>query len=185
LYTTSDGVLLKEIADEFEACFLPENEAPTAWYNIQADLPEPVPPPLNPATNGPIGPADLQPIFADEPIAQEVTQERWVEIPQEIRDIYAMWRPSPPVRATGLEKVLGTPARIYFKVFDDSPDVVIGCCGGGSSFAGLAFPFLRHKLAGKIFKHRPGAAFPLESPVPPGRISSFRGNQLSYPFPAI
>ena len=278
--------------------FLPENEAPTAWYNIQADLPEPVPPPLHPATNEPIGPADLQPIFADELIAQEVTQERWVEIPQEVRDIYAVWRPSPLVRATGLEKALGTPARIYFKdeshsppgshkpntavpqayynakqgvkrlmtetgagqwgsalgfacsffdleckvfmvkvsyeqkpyrrsmmhvwgadvvaspsdeteagkqilaadpdcpgslgiaiseaveaavkdndakytlgsvlnhvllhqsvigleaekqfkVFDDSPDVVIGCCGGGSNFAGLAFPFLRRKLAGK------------------------------------
>ena len=59
--------------------FLSENEAPTAWYNIQADLPEPVPPPLNPATNEPIGPADLQPIFADELIAQEMTQERWVD----------------------------------------------------------------------------------------------------------
>jgi len=278
--------------------FLTENEAPTAWYNIQADLPEPVPPPLNPATNEPVGPADLQPIFADELIAQEMCQERWVEIPKEVRDIYAMWRPSPLVRASGLEKALGTPARIYFKdeshsppgshkpntavpqayynkeqgvkrlstetgagqwgsalafacsffdleckvymvkvsyeqkpyrrsmmhvwgasvvpspspeteagrqvlaadpdcpgslgiaiseavevaakdndtkytlgsvlnhvllhqsiigleaekqfeVFDDSPDVVIGCCGGGSNFAGLAFPFLRHKIAGK------------------------------------
>ena len=277
---------------------LPESEAPTAWYNIQADLPEPVPPPLHPATNEPVGPADLQPIFADELIAQEMTQERWVEIPQEVRDIYAIWRPSPLVRATGLEKALGTPARIYFKdeshsppgshkpntavpqayynakqgvkrlstetgagqwgsalgfacsffdleckvfmvkvsyeqkpyrrsmmhvwgatvvpspsneteagrqilaadpdcpgslgiaiseaveaavkdndtkytlgsvlnhvllhqsvigletekqfkVFDDSPDVVIGCCGGGSNFAGLAFPFLRDKIAGK------------------------------------
>ena len=277
---------------------LPESEAPTAWYNIQADLPEPVPPPLHPATNEPVGPADLQPIFADELIAQEVSQERWIEIPQEVRDIYTMWRPSPLVRATGLEKALGTPARIYFKdeshsppgshkpntavpqayynakqgvkrlstetgagqwgsalgfacsffdleckvfmvkvsyeqkpyrrsmmhvwgatvvpspsneteagrqilaadpdcpgslgiaiseaveaavkdndtkytlgsvlnhvllhqsvigletekqfkVFDDSPDVVIGCCGGGSNFAGLAFPFLRDKIAGK------------------------------------
>jgi tryptophan synthase beta chain len=278
--------------------FLTENESPTAWYNIQADLPEPVPPPLNPGTNEPIGPADLQPIFADELIAQEVSQERWIEIPREVREIYAIWRPSPLVRAYGLEKALGTPARIYFKdeshsppgshkpntavpqayynkkqgvkrlatetgagqwgsslafactffdleckvfmvkvsyeqkpyrrsmmhiwgasvvpspsreteagmqvlaadpdcpgslgiaiseaveaaakdndtkytlgsvlnhvllhqsvigleaekqfeVFDDSPDVVIGCCGGGSNFAGLAYPFLRHKLAGK------------------------------------
>jgi tryptophan synthase beta chain len=101
--------------------FLSESERPTAWYNLQADLPEPVPPPLHPATNQPMGPADLEPIFAKELIAQEVSQERWIEIPQAVQDVYAIWRPSPLVRATGLEKALRTPARIYFKDESHSP----------------------------------------------------------------
>jgi tryptophan synthase beta chain len=101
--------------------FLSESEMPTAWYNLQADLPEPVPPPLHPATNQPMGPADLEPIFAKELIAQEVSQERWIEIPRAVQDVYAIWRPSPLVRATGLEKALRTPARIYFKDESHSP----------------------------------------------------------------
>ena len=100
---------------------LSESEMPTAWYNLQADLPEPVPPPLHPATNQPIGPDDLAPIFPMGLIAQEVSQERWIEIPDELRQIYAMWRPSPLVRATGLERALKTPARIYFKDESHSP----------------------------------------------------------------
>ena len=101
--------------------FLAEKDIPTAWYNLQADLPEPVPPPLNPATMKPVGPADLEPVFARSLIGQEVSQERWIEIPEEVRKVYAIWRPSPLVRATALERVLKTPARIYFKDESHSP----------------------------------------------------------------
>ncbi|MBN2022799.1 MAG: TrpB-like pyridoxal phosphate-dependent enzyme [Pirellulales bacterium] len=100
---------------------LSQSERPTAWYNLQADLPEPVPPPLHPGTKQPIGPADLEPIFAKRLIAQEVSQERWIEIPQAVQNAYAIWRPSPLVRATGLEQALKTPARIYFKDESHSP----------------------------------------------------------------
>jgi len=101
--------------------FLSENDIPTAWYNLQADLPEPVPPPLNPGTMKPVGPADLEPVFARALIGQEMSQERWIEIPEEVRKIYAIWRPSPLVRATALERALKTPARIYFKDESHSP----------------------------------------------------------------
>jgi tryptophan synthase beta chain len=101
--------------------FLSQKDLPTAWYNLQADLPKPVPIPLNPATQQPISPSDLTPIFPEALIAQEVSQERWIEIPEEIREIYAIWRPAPLVRATNLEKALRTRARIYFKDESQSP----------------------------------------------------------------
>jgi tryptophan synthase beta chain len=94
---------------------------PTAWYNILADLPEPLPPPLHPGTGEPLGPADLEPIFAKALIAQEMSTERWIEIPEPVRQALAIWRPSPLVRATNLEKALKTPARIYFKDESQSP----------------------------------------------------------------
>ncbi len=100
---------------------LSESEIPSAWYNLLADLPEPLPPPLHPATNKPLGPADLEPIFARALIEQEMSSERWIEIPDEVRRCYAIWRPSPLVRATGLERALKTPARIYFKDESHSP----------------------------------------------------------------
>lgn len=100
---------------------LSEQEMPQSWYNIAADMPEPLPPPLHPGTNQPLGPADLAPIFCPSIIAQEVSQERWIDIPDEVREIYAIWRPAPLVRATGLEKALKTPARIYFKDESQSP----------------------------------------------------------------
>ncbi|HEY5997739.1 MAG TPA: TrpB-like pyridoxal phosphate-dependent enzyme [bacterium] len=100
---------------------LSESDIPTQWYNLQADLPEPLPPPLHPGTLQPIGPADLAPLFARELILQEVSQERWIPIPDDVRKIYAIWRPAPLVRATGLEKALKTPARIYFKDESHSP----------------------------------------------------------------
>ena len=282
----------------YKRVLLSESDLPKSWYNLQADLPKPLPPVLHPGTNEPIGPDDLAPIFPMGLIQQEVSQERWVEIPDEVRRVLAIWRPTSLTRATALEKALKTPARIYFKdeshsppgshkpntavaqayfnkqeginrlttetgagqwgsalsfacsqfdmqckvymvkvsyqqkpyrrsmmqvwggqvtaspsqetqagrqvleadpdcpgslgiaiseaveaavtrddtkyslgsvlnhvlmhqtiigleaekqfeLIDDFPDVVIGCCGGGSNFAGLAFPFLRHKLAGK------------------------------------
>lgn len=101
--------------------FLSESEMPTAWYNLQADLPEPLPPPLHPGTGKPLSGADLEPIFAKALIAQEMSQERWIEIPDDVRRVLAIWRPSPLVRATNLEKALKTPARIYFKDESVSP----------------------------------------------------------------
>ena len=100
---------------------LAENEMPHAWYNLQADLPEPVPPPLHPGTKQPLAPADLEPIFAKALIEQEVSRQRWIDIPDPILEVYKIWRPTPLVRATGLEKALKTPARIYYKDESHSP----------------------------------------------------------------
>ena len=94
---------------------------PTHWYNLAADLPEPTPPHLHPGTQQPLTPDDLAPLFPMALIEQEVTTERYVEIPQTVREIYAMWRPSPLVRAHRLERALGTGARIYYKYEGVSP----------------------------------------------------------------
>ncbi|OQA91829.1 MAG: Tryptophan synthase beta chain [Elusimicrobia bacterium ADurb.Bin231] len=95
--------------------YLSEKEMPREWYNVLPDLPEPLSPPIHPGTGKPVGPEDLAPIFPMELIKQEVSQERWIGIPDELIDIYKMWRPSPLQRAIHLERFLKTPARIYFK----------------------------------------------------------------------
>ncbi|WP_410644834.1 TrpB-like pyridoxal phosphate-dependent enzyme [Amycolatopsis sp. lyj-346] len=100
---------------------LDESELPTRWYNVIPDLPEPPPPPLHPGTREPVGPDDLAPLFPQALIAQEVTTDRYVDIPEEVREVYRLWRPSPLFRARRLEKVLGTPARIYYKYEGVSP----------------------------------------------------------------
>lgn len=100
---------------------LDENEIPKKWYNILADLPTPLAPPLNPATNEPISPDDLAPLFPQELIKQEMSPQQYIDIPEEIRDIYRLWRPAPLYRAHRLEKVLGTPAKIYYKYEGVSP----------------------------------------------------------------
>ncbi|MBI2553638.1 MAG: TrpB-like pyridoxal phosphate-dependent enzyme [Candidatus Rokubacteria bacterium] len=100
---------------------LDEKDIPTKWYNIQADLKTPLPPVLHPGTGQPIGPQDLAPLFPMELIKQEVSQERWIEIPDEVRDVFRLWRPTPLYRARRLEKALGTPARIYYKYEGVSP----------------------------------------------------------------
>src|SRR5919197_2695039 len=100
---------------------LDEADLPRQWYNIQADLKTPVPPVLHPGTGQPIGPQDLAPLFPMELIKQEVSQERWIDIPEEVRDVLRLWRPSPLYRARRLEKALGTPARIYYKYEGVSP----------------------------------------------------------------
>src|ERR671924_728377 len=100
---------------------LDEADLPTQWYNIQADLKTPVPPVLHPGTGQPIGPQDLAPLFQMALIAQEVSQERWIDIPEAIRDVLRLWRPSPLYRARRLERVLGTSARIYYKYEGVSP----------------------------------------------------------------
>ncbi|MFD9893641.1 TrpB-like pyridoxal phosphate-dependent enzyme [Amycolatopsis sp. NPDC059027] len=100
---------------------LDEADLPTRWYNVVPDLPEPPPPPLHPGTREPIGPEDLAPLFPQALIAQEVSGESYVEIPEEVLDVYRLWRPSPLFRARRLEKALGTPARIYYKYEGVSP----------------------------------------------------------------
>jgi tryptophan synthase beta chain len=100
---------------------LPEKEIPRQWYNIQADLPHPVPPPLNPGTGQPITPDMLAPVFPMNLIEQEVSTERWIDIPEQVIEKYLIWRPTPLYRAYSLEKFLGTPARIYFKNEGVSP----------------------------------------------------------------
>jgi len=100
---------------------LDESRIPRSWYNIAADLPEPAPPVLHPGTGQPIGPGDLAPLFPMELIKQVVSTEREIEIPDEVREAYALYRPSPLYRAHRLEKALDTPAHIYYKYEGGSP----------------------------------------------------------------
>ena len=100
---------------------LSENEIPTHWYNIVHDMPNKPLPPLHPGTKEPIGPEALAPLFPMALIEQEVSTEKYIEIPDEVRDIYKLWRPSPMYRAYGLEKALDTPAKIYYKYDGVSP----------------------------------------------------------------
>lgn len=100
---------------------LDESEMPTRWYNIVPDLPAPPPPPLHPGTREPIGPDDLAPLFPMALIMQEVSADPYIDIPDEVLDVYRLWRPSPLYRAHRLEKALGTPARIYYKYEGVSP----------------------------------------------------------------
>jgi tryptophan synthase beta chain len=100
---------------------LSEEHIPKAWYNVQPDLPKPLAPPLHPITREPAGPDDFAPLFPMSLIAQEMSQESYIEIPAEVREIYKLWRPTSLVRAERLEKRLQTPARIYFKNEGESP----------------------------------------------------------------
>jgi len=101
--------------------FLNESDMPTQWYNILADLPTPMKPPLHPGTGQPVGPEDLAPIFPMKLIEQEVSPERWIDIPEEVLGIYKIWRPTPLYRARRLEKSLNAPVRIYYKNEGVSP----------------------------------------------------------------
>lgn len=100
---------------------LPQDRIPTAWYNAMPRLPEPMQPPLHPATREPVGPDDLAPLFPMALIGQEVSTDPWIDIPGEVIDVLKLWRPTPLVRATRLEAELDTPARIYFKDESVSP----------------------------------------------------------------
>jgi tryptophan synthase beta chain len=100
---------------------LPQNRIPRAWYNLQADLPKPLAPPLHPGTLQPLGPDDLAPLFPMALIMQEVSHEGEIEIPDPVRQVYAQWRPSPLFRARRLEKALDTPAKIFYKYEGVSP----------------------------------------------------------------
>src|ERR1044072_7904584 len=100
---------------------LDESDLPTRWYNVLHDLPTPPPPVLHPGTGEPVGPDDLTPLFPMDLILQEVSGDQYVEIPGEVLDVYALWRPSPLFRAHRLEKAIGGPARIYYKYEGVSP----------------------------------------------------------------
>ncbi|MHB0858947.1 MAG: TrpB-like pyridoxal phosphate-dependent enzyme [Anaerolineae bacterium] len=100
---------------------LSQNDMPTRWYNVQADLPTPLPPTLHPITLKPAGPGDMEPLFPMELILQEVSTERYIDIPDEVQEILKLWRPTPLIRAARLEKALGTPAKIFYKYEGVSP----------------------------------------------------------------
>ncbi len=100
---------------------LSQSEIPKRWYNILPDLPKPLEPPLNPITKKIVKPEDLKPIFPDALIEQEFSDKQYVDIPEEVLEVYSLWRPTPLVRARNLEKYLGTPAKIYYKNESVSP----------------------------------------------------------------
>ncbi len=100
---------------------LPQADIPAAWYNVLTDLSEPLPPPLHPGTKQPVSLEMMTAIFPENLVMQEMSQERWVEIPAPVREIYALWRPTPLLRAVRLEKALQTPAHIYYKYEGGSP----------------------------------------------------------------
>jgi tryptophan synthase beta chain len=101
--------------------FLDESEIPRQWYNILADMPSPMSPPLHPGTGQPVGPDDLAPVFPMNLIEQEVTTERWIDIPEEVLEKYLLWRPTPLYRARNMEKLLDAPVQIYYKNEGVSP----------------------------------------------------------------
>ena len=102
----------------FDLC---QDDIPKSWYNLLADFPEPLPPPLHPGTKQPMPPEALEAIFPKNLIAQEMSPDRWVEVPEAVRDVYALWRPTPLMRAVRFEKALQTPAHIYYKYEGASP----------------------------------------------------------------
>jgi len=112
---------MRELSEKQAKVLLPETELPRQWYNILADMPTLPEPALNPVTKKPLTPEDLLPIFPMDLILQETSTERWIDIPEEVLDIYRLWRPSPLYRARRLELALGTPARIYYKYEGVSP----------------------------------------------------------------
>ena len=130
---------------------LDEEEIPTHWYNIQADLPEPLPPGLHPGTGKPLCPDDLAPLFPMELIKQEVSTERWIEIPEEVRDIYRLWRPTTLFRAHRLEKALDTPAKIFYKYEGTSPP------GSHKPNTAVAQAYYNHKEGTKRIATETGA----------------------------
>ncbi|MFI5896616.1 TrpB-like pyridoxal phosphate-dependent enzyme [Actinoplanes sp. NPDC051513] len=109
------------MSDDATKILLSESEMPRRWYNIVPDLPAPPPPVLHPGTLQPVGPDDLAPLFPMALIEQEVSPHRYIDIPDEVIDVYRLWRPSPLYRARRLEKALGTPAKIYYKYEGVSP----------------------------------------------------------------
>jgi len=112
---------MEEPVTERTKFILDESQIPAQWYNVTPDLPTPPPPPLHPGTHQPVGPDDLAPLFPMELIRQEVTADKYVDIPGEVIDVYKLWRPTPLIRARRLEKLLNTPARIYYKYEGVSP----------------------------------------------------------------
>ncbi len=119
--TASPSAPATTSATQLTKAVLPESELPTRWYNVAADLPEPPPPHLHPGTKEPVTVEDMLPIFPRGLVEQELTTERWIDIPEPVREIYRIWRPSPLIRARRFEQALGTSARIYYKYEGVSP----------------------------------------------------------------
>jgi len=111
----------RELMNQATRFTLSQKQIPKRWYNLNADFPEPLPPPLHPGTKEPLPPEALEQIFPRNLIEQEISTKRWIEIPEEVRQIYALWRPTPLLRAVRLEKALQTPAHIYYKYEGGSP----------------------------------------------------------------
>jgi tryptophan synthase beta chain len=109
------------LAMQAKKIFLSEADMPRQWYNMVADMPTKPLPPLHPGTHQPLTPDLLEPLFPQALIEQEVSQQQWIDIPEEVWDLYRIWRPTPLIRATGLERLLDTPARIYYKYEGGSP----------------------------------------------------------------
>jgi tryptophan synthase beta chain len=107
--------------NSYTKILLDESELPRQWYNIIPDLPSPPPPPLHPVTREPLGPEDLAGLFPRALIAQEATAERYVDIPEDVLEVYRLWRPTPLFRARRLERALNTPAKIFYKYEGVSP----------------------------------------------------------------
>lgn len=130
---------------------LDEKDMPTSWYNILPDLPEPLPIVLHPVTGKPITPQDLEPLFARELIMQEFAPQRFIEIPEELQEIYRIWRPTPLFRAHRLEKILDTPAKIFYKFEDVSP------AGSHKPNSAIAQAYYNHKEGIKRLTTETGA----------------------------
>ncbi len=130
---------------------LEEKEMPRQWYNVATDMPQVPPPPLHPGTGKPIGPDDLAPLFPMGLILQEVSQDRFIDIPQEVLEILSLYRPTPLMRATRLEKALKTPARIYYKNESVSPT------GSHKPNTAIAQAYFNKKEGVKNGSHKAGA----------------------------
>jgi tryptophan synthase beta chain len=130
---------------------LSEQQIPTAWFNVLPVLPEPLQPPLHPATREPVGPDDLAPLFPIALIGQEVSTEQWIDVPGEVLDVLRTWRPTPLVRAERLEAALGTPARIYYK------DESISPAGSHKPNTAVAQAFYNHAEGAKRLTTETGA----------------------------
>ena len=130
---------------------LPESEIPTAWYNINADMPVPMPPPLHPATQEPVTPEFLSVLSPMALLAQDVSPDDQIEIPEPVRDIYKLWRPTPLLRARRLEQALDTPAHIYYKYEGVSP------VGSHKPNTAVAQAFYLKEEGGKTFTTETGA----------------------------
>ena len=130
--------------------YLEENEMPDSWYNVRADMKKKPAPLLNPATLEPLKPEELEPVFCKELVKQELNDtDAYIPIPQEIKDFYKMYRPSPLVRAYCLEKKLGTPAKIYYKFEGNAPDYLeqeLKACADMADMLGNKMFFLNQAI---------------------------------------
>ena len=156
-----------------------EDRIPYAWYNIVADLPSPPPPVLHPGTGNPVGPDDLAPLFPMALIGQEVSGERHIEIPKPVRDIYRMWRPTPLYRARGLEKALGTSARIFYKYEGVSP------AGSHKPNTAVARLSTTRKQASRSSRPKPGQGSGARRSPSPARCSASKSRSTWSRSPTI